>query len=158
MDLPSALIWGFGATIALTTIMMAARALGRTRIDLPFVLGLMFTPDGDRAKVYGFVIHVANGWIFAFVYVAAFETAERADLFLGLLIGLVHGVFVVVVGMPTLLPALHPRMATDGWGPEPTRQLEPPGNLSLNYGLSTPVVTVMAHLLYGAILGVFYSP
>jgi hypothetical protein len=57
--------------------------------------------------------------------------------------------------MPAL-PAFHPRMATEGWGPEPTRQLEPPGNLALNYGLSTPIVTLLAHLVYGGILGAFY--
>ena len=155
MDWSSALIWGFGATVVLTTLLAAAQATGRTRIDLPFVLGSMLTPSRDRARVYGVIIHLINGWVFAFVYGAAFETAGRADLGLGLLIGLVHGMFVVIVGMP-LLPAFHPRMASEGWGPDPTQQLEPPGNFSLNYGVWTPVVTVLAHLIYGAILGVFY--
>jgi hypothetical protein len=34
--------------------------------------------------------------------------------------------------------------------------LQPPGFLALNYGRRTPLVTVAAHLLYGAILGAFY--
>jgi hypothetical protein len=149
-------IWGFGATVVLTTLLRAAQALGYTRIDLPFILGSMLTSDRDRAKVYGYFIHLINGWLFAVVYAAAFETAGRADLGFGALIGAAHGLFVVIVGMPAL-PAFHPRMATDGWGPEPTQQLEPPGNLALNYGVSTPVITVAAHIIYGAILGVFYS-
>jgi hypothetical protein len=156
VDIASALIWGFGATVVLTTVLRAAQAFGYTRIDLPFILGSMVTPSRDVAKVYGYLMHLFNGWGFALMYATAYETAERADPLFGMLIGLVHGAFVVVVAMP-LLPAFHPRMATEGWGPEPTRQLEPPGNLALNYGLSTPVVTLLAHLVYGAILGTFYN-
>jgi hypothetical protein len=155
MNLPAALVWGFGATVVLTTIMRGAQAFGHTRIDLPFLLGSIVTPDRDKAKAYGYVIHALNGWVFALVYVAAFETAGEAGILLGMLIGFVHGSFVLIAGMP-VMPALHPRMATEGWGPEPGRQLEPPGNLGLNYGLSTPVVTLAAHLIYGAILGFFY--
>ncbi len=155
MNLGSVLVWGFGATIILTTILRAAQALGYTRIDLPFVIGSMFTPNRDHAKVIGYLVHLLNGWAFALVYAAAFEVSGNASLGFGLLIGLVHGVFVVVVGMP-LLPAFHPRMASDSWGPEPTRQLEPPGNFALNYGVSTPVVTILAHGVYGSILGYFY--
>jgi hypothetical protein len=137
-------------------MLRAAQAFGYTRIDLPYILGSMLTADRDKAKAYGYLVHLANGWGFALVYAAAFETSGRADLLLGLLIGLVHGVFVVVVGLP-LIPVFHPRMATEGWGPQPTRQLEPPGNLGLNYGLSTPLITLAAHLVYGAILGFFYG-
>jgi len=47
-------------------------------------------------------------------------------------------------------------MATDARGPEPTRELEPPGFMALNYGRRTPLVTLLAHVLFGAILGTFY--
>jgi hypothetical protein len=53
------------------------------------------------------------------------------------------------------LPALHPRMANEQRGPTPTRQLEPPGFLALNYGYRTPLSVVLAHVLYGAVLGLF---
>ncbi|MFG2639651.1 hypothetical protein ACGFYP_01510 [Streptomyces sp. NPDC048370] len=33
--------------------------------------------------------------------------------------------------------------------------LEPPGFLMLNYGPSTPVVTALAHIVYGAVVGGF---
>ena len=36
--------------------------------------------------------------------------------------------------------------------------LEPPGLLALNYGRETPLVTLFAHVVYGAILGTFLSP
>jgi hypothetical protein len=35
--------------------------------------------------------------------------------------------------------------------------LQPPGFMALNYGRQTPVVTIAAHLLYGAIIGRFYE-
>jgi hypothetical protein len=33
--------------------------------------------------------------------------------------------------------------------------LEPPGFLLLNYGVRTPLVTLLAHLAYGALVGGF---
>ena len=74
---------------------------------------------------------------------------------LGAGIGVVHGLFVLAVGMP-LLPGFHPRMVSEYFGPTPNRRLQPPGFLALNYGRGTPIVTLAAHGLYGAIIGAFY--
>lgn len=54
-----------------------------------------------------------------------------------------------------LLPSLHPRMAGDLHGPDVVRQLEPPGFLALTYGYQTPVSVLIAHVVYGMILGAF---
>ena len=56
-----------------------------------------------------------------------------------------------------LLPGLHPRMVSEYYGPTPNRRLKPPGFMALNYGRQTPVVTIAAHLMYGAIIGGFYE-
>ena len=48
MNLPSILLWGFAATVTLTTLTLAGQSLGLTRIDIPFILGTMFTPDFSR--------------------------------------------------------------------------------------------------------------
>jgi hypothetical protein len=56
-----------------------------------------------------------------------------------------------------LMPGLHPRMASEQHGPTVMRQLEPPGFLALNYGYPTPLSVMVAHLAFGAILGLFYS-
>ncbi len=48
-------------------------------------------------------------------------------------------------------------MAGEQQGPSITRQLEPPGFLALNYGVQTPLSILVAHLLFGSILGAFYS-
>jgi len=148
-------LWGFVGTVVLTGLLSASQALGLTRMNIPFMLGTMTTPDRDRAKLVGFGMHLINGWLFATVYAAAFQSWRRATWWLGALIGLVHGLFVLVAAMP-LLPTMHPRMASEQHGPTPTRQLEPPGVLALNYGKRTPISVLIAHVLYGAILGAFY--
>ena len=155
MNFPGVLLWGFVATIVLTTLMSAAQAVGFTRMSIPFMLGAMLTPNRDRAPLVGFLIHLLNGWLFAFVYAAAFVSLGRATWWLGGIIGLVHALAVLIAVMP-LLPGFHPRMASEHHGPEPTRLLEPPGFLALHYGRRTPLVTVLAQVLYGVILGAFY--
>lgn len=155
MNWQSILLWGFAATLVLTTISSAGRGAGLTRMDLPFLLGTMVTPNRDRAKVVGFAMHFVNGWLFAFFYALFFEALALATWWLGMFFGLFHGIFVLVTLMP-LLPGIHPRMVSDFAGPEPTRQLEPPGFLALNYGRRTPAGVMIAHLAYGTILGAFY--
>jgi uncharacterized membrane protein YagU involved in acid resistance len=121
-------------------------------MSLPHLLGAMFTPDRDRARALGIVVHLVNGWIFSLVYVAVFAVTRSPGIGLGALVGLVHGLFVVTVGLPAL-PAFHPRVARPHAGPTSERRLEPPGFLGLNYGWSTPVVLVAAHVVFGALLG-----
>jgi hypothetical protein len=156
VNLGSVLLAGFCATLVLTTCLASSQGLGLSRLSLPLVLGAAFSPDRQRANLIGFVLHMVNGWLFALVYALAFESLRRANWWLGAGFGLVQALFILTVVMP-LLPALHPRMAGEDYGPSPTRQLEPPGFLALNYGRHTPLATLIAHLLYGAILGAFYT-
>lgn len=157
MNLPSILLWGFAATVVLTTLTLAGQSLGLTRIDIPFIIGTMVTPDRDRAKIIGYAMHLFNGWVFAIVYALFFENLHIATWWFGASIGVVQGIVVVVALLP-LLPGIHPRMVSDFRGPEPTRLLEPPGFLARNYGRATPLVTILGHAIYGAILGAFYLP
>ena len=157
MNWGSWLLWGFVATVVLTTIMAGSQGMRLTRMSLPYMLGTIFTPNRDRAKVLGFGLHLMNGWIFALLYVAAFHAWGLATWWLGGGIGLVHAAFVLTVGM-RLMPGMHPRMASEQQGPTVMRQLEPPGFLALNYGYQTPITVLMAHLAFGVILGTFYEP
>src|SRR5438552_17472035 len=92
VNLPSILLWGFAATIVLTTLTIAGQSLGLTRIDIPFILGTMFTANRDRAKFVGVLIHIMNGWIFAIVYALFFQHLAPTWWF-GALIGVVQGIF-----------------------------------------------------------------
>jgi uncharacterized membrane protein YagU involved in acid resistance len=156
MNWGSWLLWGFVSTIVLTTIIAGSQGLGMTRMNLAYLLGTMFTANRDRAKLVGILVHFVNGWIFSLIYIAAFHAWGIAAWWLGALIGFVHASFVLTVGMPAL-PGLHPRMANEQYGPTVVRQLEPPGFLALHYGIQTPISVLIAHLVFGAILGAFYS-
>jgi hypothetical protein len=155
MNYAGVLLWGFAATVILTTIMSGSRWLRFTRMDIPFLLGTMFTSNRQRAIWIGFLIHMMIGWLFAFIYALAFENTALFFWWFGVLIGIVHASFVLFVGLP-LVENFHPRMATEDRGPEPTLQLEPPGFLILNYGRGTPIATLLSHMIYGGILGYFY--
>jgi uncharacterized membrane protein YagU involved in acid resistance len=149
------LLWGFAGTIVLTTIMAGSQGLGMTRMNIPYILGTMVTPNRDRAKVLGVLMHVLNGWAFSLVYVVAFHLWDGATWWKGALIGLVHATFVLAAAMPAL-PGLHPRMASESRGPTVVRQLEPPGFFALHYGIQTPIWILVGHVAFGVVLGVFY--
>jgi hypothetical protein len=150
------LVWGFAATLLLTLLLAASQTLGVSRMSLPFMIGTIFSPDRDRARLYGFFVHLLNGFVAALIYVAIFEQLGRATWWIGALLGAVHGLFVLTVLLP-LMPAVHPRMARSTEGPTVVRLLEPPGALGMSYGPRTPIVVMLAHMLYGAVLGGFYS-
>ena len=156
MNWGSWLLWGFVSTIVLTAILAGSQGLGMTRMNLPYLLGTIFTPNRDRAKLIGILVHFVNGWLFSLLYVAAFHAWGTATWWLGAVTGFIHASFVLAVTMP-FLPALHPRMASEQYGPTVVRQLEPPGLLALHYGVRTPVSVVVAHVVFGAILGGYYS-
>jgi hypothetical protein len=156
MDWIGWVVFGLVATTILTAMMQFAQLTGRSRMDLPLILGLMVTPKPDLARFAGFLIHLVNGQIFALVYAAAFSLIGRATWWLGAGFGLVHGLLALTILLP-LATSIHPRMATDRSGPV-LGALEPPGPLALNYGRETPIVALIAHAAYGGILGGFLHP
>ena len=155
MNVGAWLLWGFAGTVALTTILSASQGLHLTRMNIPFLLGTIFRSGSRSATRVGFLVHLANGWAFALVYVAAFHAWGGATWWRGVAIGIVHALFVLAGVMP-VLPAFHPRMASSDEGPMAVRRLEPPGFFALNYGVRTPVSVIFAHLVFGAIVGAFY--
>ncbi|WP_394846718.1 hypothetical protein LZC95_04545 [Pendulispora brunnea] len=126
-------------------------------MSIPYMLGSIFTPNRDRAKIIGIFVHILNGWIFSLVYVVAFHATGLFAWWFGAAIGLVHGGFVLTVAMPAM-PGMHPRMASEIGVPTAARQLEPPGFLARNYGIRTPISALVSHVVFGIILGVFYTP
>jgi len=147
-------VFGLVATTGLTAVMIAAQLGGRTRLDLPLMLGTITTEDPDRARVAGFGIHLAIGQVFALFYAAGFAALGRSGWWLGALFGLAHAAIALTVLVP-LLPGVHPHMASERAGLGSTAVLEPPGLFALNYGTATPLVAVGAHVAYGAVLGLF---
>ena len=148
---------GFVGTLVLTTCLRAGSELGLTRMDLPFLLGTAFAPDRKRAKAIGYGLHFVAGQVFATMYYGVFAAIDESSWWLGGAFGLVHGLFAGTALVNTLLPLVHPRMGTPNTGADSSPLLEPPGFLLLNYGRSTPLVTIFVHAAYGAIVGEFIA-
>jgi hypothetical protein len=152
-----ALAGGVVGTVVLTTALRAASELGWTRMDLPFLLGTAISPNRLRAKAIGYALHFGFGLLFALAYFAIFTAIDRSGWWLGAVLGLLHALFAGTALVNVLLPVVHPRMANPLTAAGESPLLEAPGFLLLNYGRSTPVVTVLGHIAYGAIVGGFAS-
>jgi hypothetical protein len=152
-----AIAGGFVGTLLLTTGLVAASELRLTRVDLPFLLGTMVVADRTRARALGYLLHFIAGLVFALIYYTVFAAIDESGWLLGGVFGLLHGVFAVSALVGILLPVVHPRMGTRDTAADSSPLLEPPGFLMLNYGRSTPLVTVLVHVIYGTIVGGFVA-
>jgi hypothetical protein len=150
-----ALAGGVVGTIVLTSALRLAQELGYTRMDIPLLLGTVFTDRRGPASVIGYVIHFANGLVFALAYYAVFRAVSHAGWLFGAALGVVHAALAGGVLVTVLLPAVHPRMGTPWSDAEETPILEPPGFLLMNYGRRTAIWSLLTHLAYGAIVGGF---
>ncbi len=150
------LLWGLLATVAMACILQGSQGLGFSRLSLSFLAGTMLTANRHVASIAGFAIYTLGGWLFALLYDLMFRAIGYGSWWLGGIMGLLHGIFLLVVVLP-LLPHVHPRMATEYDAPTPMRRLEPPGFLGLNYGRNTPLTTLLGQLVYGIILGIGYT-
>jgi hypothetical protein len=157
MSLSGALAGGLLGTFVLTTVLRMASELGLTRVDLPFLLGTALTENRTRAKALGYVAHFGFGLLFASGYYLIFRMVGSSGWVLGTVFGLVHGLFAGTALVNVLLPLVHPRMGAPWTDARSTPLVERPSFLMLNYGASTPMVSTLAHVLFGAIVGGFTS-
>lgn len=155
MTLWGALVGGLVGTVVLTSGLRIAQELGWTRMDIPLLLGTVFTDNRSRASVLGYLAHFVNGLLFALVYYGIFRAVGHAGWAFGAVLGVVHAAFSGGVLVTVLLPAVHPRMGTPWSDAEDTPILEPPGFLLVNYGRRTAIWTLVLHVIYGAIVGGF---
>ena len=149
---PAIALWGLVASAVMSTLLEGSRLLGWSRMSLPFLFGTFVTERRDRAIVIGYGLYLLGGWLFAIHYAASLFSVGTISWWAGLAIGTAHGLFLIAVFLPTL-PAIHPRLATSYDGAHALTKLEPPGLSGLNYGRATPLTTVLAQALFGAVLG-----
>jgi hypothetical protein len=150
-----ALAGGVIGTIVLTSGLRIAQELGLTRMDIPLLLGTIFSDHRSRASVIGYLVHFSNGLVFSLAYYAIFRAVDQAGWWFGAALGVVHAALAGGALMTVLLPAVHPRMGTPWSDAEETPLLEPPGFMLANYGRRTVIWTFLTHVAYGAIVGGF---
>src|SRR5436305_13836787 len=94
MNWSSWLLWGFASTVVLTSILPGSQRIGMTRMNIPYMLGTIYTPSRDRAKFIGSFFHFTNGWLFSLLYVVAFQIIGTSSCCFGALIVRVQARFV----------------------------------------------------------------
>ena len=151
--LASAIAGGFLGTLVFSTLVKAASELSLTRMDLPLLLGTAVTDNRRKARAVGFFFHLVLGILFALAYAGFFRIVGHSSWWLGALLGALHAIFTATVLVNVLLPTVHPRMATSETAANEIALIEPPGFLMMNYGRSTVLVNLAAHIAYGAMVG-----
>ena len=154
----SAIAAGFVATLLMTTIMRGASEVKLTRLDFALLLGTTVSDNRRVARAWGYVFHFVIGLGFAAAYVAFFHLVGRSGWVIGALLGALHAVFDGMVLVNILLPLVHPRIATPETAANEIALVEPPGFLMLNYGRSSFLVALVAHMVYGATIGLIARP
>ncbi len=147
-------IWGgLLGTLVLTAIVRAASEVGWTRMDLALLLGTTVSENRRKARALGYAFHFVLGPLFAFGYAGVFASVGYSSWTLGALLGALHAVFTGTVLVNVLLPLVHPRIATPDTAAHEISLIEPPGFLMLNYGRNTFLITLVAHVAFGAVVG-----
>ena len=119
----------------------------------PFSWAPCSRADRTRARALGYGLHFLFGLLFAGAYYLVFVALDQASWWLGSLLGVAHALFAATALVSVLLPLVHPRMGTPFSAADSAPLLEPPGFMLLNYGASTPIVMLVTHVIYGAIVG-----
>ncbi|MBC8365714.1 MAG: hypothetical protein H8E59_12010 [Actinobacteria bacterium] len=163
-DLGGALVSGFVATVAMSSMMAMARMAGMTRMPaMPLVLGSMFTGDRQRAVQIGLLGHYLMMGTAAFgaIYALRYAALDIDTWSAGLAIGAIHGAVVGAVVLP-MMGRIHPRLrirsgrdtVTDEGG---VLLITAPGFFGRAWGAMTPMGIVVGHALYGLVSVLVYT-
>lgn len=143
----SAFLAGVLGALAMTVLMSLCRALNLTALNLEILLGsLIASRVGPGVWLLGFVTHLVVGGFFGLLYGIAFQVTGRSGPGTGTLFGFAH--WLVAGSFLMVFPAIHPLI------PEVLRA---PGPFALALGGSAFVLTLLEHLMYGAIVGGVYE-
>ncbi len=160
------MLGGFAGTIAMIALMKMASAMGASSMPpMPLIQGAMFTDDPNKAKKIGMFTHIVvmGTLVFGTAYAAIFAALGTAGWLSGLIIGVVHGVLAGV--FMKMMGRTHPRMEAaahftggEAWRHDSTGlHIAKPGLFGKNYGPMTPMGLLMAHAVFGLLVGAVYA-
>jgi hypothetical protein len=141
---------GMLGALAITVLMVIARAFDVTTLNIEMALGSMLTQQISASSwMLGFIMHIILGGLLAQLYAFGFEfLTERTSAWIGAGFSLIHS---SIAGMVMfVLGSIHPLMRNHG-------ELLAPGPFAINYGTLTAVAFVGLHLVYGSWVGSSYS-
>ena len=134
---------GIVAWIVFTIILYMAPVMGIPKMDVPQLLGGMF---GMNSPAFGWIMHFMVGMILAFVYTYWFAGhLAGAPWLRGLEFGVLPWLVMMIIVAP-MLPLVNPTTAK-----------MPPGFFLANMGVMATMGSLIAHLIWGAVLGAAYG-
>lgn len=141
---------GMVGALAMTVLMVVARALDVTTLNIEMALGTLLTQKINAGSwILGLMMHIVLGGLLAQLYAFGFEfLTERAGAWIGAGFALIHASIAGVVMF--VLGSIHPLMKNSG-------ELPAPGPFAITYGTLTALVFVGLHLVYGSWVGSLYS-
>lgn len=149
-----ALAAGVLGGVAFLVVVTMGLAVGMTRMNFLEVMGTMLVPKASKATVYvtGLAVHLmasagfglAHAGLLHAIGVTSVSEAAGWDL----AIGVGHGVAILVM-LPVMLTAMHPLVRTGA--------IERPGVALTGFGAGTPIGSLMAHVVFGVLVGAVYA-
>ena len=135
-NFPKAVVAGLIATIVLSLLFVIKDAMGiMPQLDLPkMIAGMMGMPD---TPMVGWAVHFFIGVVVYGAALALLDEHLPGDSKMG------HGVLLATVGWLMMMVGLMPMAGAGFFG--------------LNLGISAPIMTLILHLIFGAILGAYYG-
>ncbi len=138
-----------GAIMSAVLYMSIAMMPRQMKMNLFRPLGTMMFRDGPMAYAAGAMMHVMMSIVFGLIHVALYTAfgLESALVAWGTLFGLVHW---LVSGMGLgMVPVMHPLIKRG--------EMQSPGAFALGYPSMTAMGFLMLHILFGILVGAFYT-
>ena len=135
-DIPKGMLAGLVATIVLSLLMVLKAMMGlMLQLDLPkMIAGMMGSPD---MPLVGWIVHFAIGIVVYGVAIAVLDSKLPGTSHVG------HGVMLGVIGWLIMMVMLMPMAGA--------------GLFGMNMGIMAPMMTLVLHLIFGAVLGWVYG-
>ncbi len=135
-DIPKGLLAGLAATIVLSLLMVLKAMMGiMPQLNLPKMLaGMAGSPD---MLVIGWIVHFVIGIVIYGVAIAVLDAKLPGNSHVG------HGIILAVIGWLIMMAVLMPMAGA--------------GLFGMNMGIMAPMMTLVLHLIFGAVLGWVYG-
>lgn len=144
-----AIVWGAVGALAMSIVWAMGRAMEMTRLSMSALLGSMLAePDTTEARSVGMGLHLIVGALLGVAWVYTMALFNWAATWLS---GMLWGGFISLLAllMISSIGVVHPKIR-DG-------REEDPGTAGENLGKMTPFAIVVAHLVFGLVLGGMYQ-
>lgn len=140
---------GLLGTLGMTTIMYLAPLVGTRQVDAPIWIARVFVTTSTAAIGLGLSLHLVVGFAYAWLFARHIEPRLSEH---PLRNGLVFGGAIWVFAQAIAVPAIGSVAAAVG-----TLTFASPGVLSIRLGADGALASLLAHLVYGGVLGSVYG-